>query len=90
MKRTFIILFGLTLLYVVGCSDDFVEVEPDGFNDSDFFNSQEEYESALIGAYDLLQSTFWNVLTGILKDVCNNFHRGCRWIYKCISHHKLF
>lgn len=68
MKRTLIILFGLTLLYVVGCSDDFVEVEPDGFNDSDFFNSQEEYESALIGAYDLLQSTFWNVLTGIVAN----------------------
>ena len=45
MKRTLIILFGLALLYVVGCSDDFVEVEPDGFNDTDFFNNQEEYES---------------------------------------------
>ncbi|MCA0154129.1 RagB/SusD family nutrient uptake outer membrane protein [Winogradskyella vincentii] len=66
MKRTLIILFGLTLFYVVGCSDDFVEVEPDGFNDTDFFNNQQEYESALIGAYDMLQSTFWNVLTGIV------------------------
>ena len=66
MKRTLIILFGLALLYVVGCSDDFVEVEPDGFNDTDFFNNQEEYESALVGAYDMLQSTFWNVLTGIV------------------------
>ena len=66
MKRTLIILFGLALFYVVGCSDDFVEVEPDGFNDTDFFNNQEEYESALVGAYDMLQSTFWNVLTGIV------------------------
>jgi len=66
MKRTLIILLGFTLFYVVGCSDDFAEVEPDGFNDSDFFNNEEEYKSALIGTYDLLQATFWNVLTGIV------------------------
>jgi starch-binding outer membrane protein, SusD/RagB family len=66
MKRTLIILLGFTLFYVVGCSDDFVEVKPDGFNDSDFFNNQEEYKNALVGTYDMLQSTFWNVLTGIV------------------------
>ncbi len=46
--------------------DDFVEVEPDGFNDSDFFNNQQDYENALIGTYDMLQATFWNVLTGVV------------------------
>ncbi|WP_296351472.1 RagB/SusD family nutrient uptake outer membrane protein [Winogradskyella sp.] len=66
MKKVLRIVLGLTLVYLVGCTDDFVEVEPDGSNDSDFFNNQAEYESALIGAYDLLQSTFWNVLTGIV------------------------
>lgn len=66
MKRAWIILLSFTLIYLVGCSDSFVEVEPDGYNDSDFFNSQEEYESALIGTYDMLQATFWNVLTGIV------------------------
>ena len=66
MKKAWIILLSLTLIYIVGCSDNFVEVEPDGSNDSDFFNSQEEYESALIGTYDMLQATFWNVLTGIV------------------------
>jgi len=77
MKRTLIILFGLALFYVVGCSDDFVEVEPDGFNDTDFFNNQEEYESALVGAYDMLQSTFWNVLTGIVASP----RRFSAWTY---------
>lgn len=66
MKRKLIILLSFVALYTIGCTDDFVEVEPDGFNDSDFFNNQEEYESALIGAYDMLQATFWNVLTGIV------------------------
>lgn len=66
MKRKLIILFSFIALYTISCTDDFVEVEPDGFNDSDFFNNQEEYESALIGAYDMLQATFWNVLTGIV------------------------
>ena len=69
MKRTLIILFGLALLYVVGCSDDFVEVEPDGFNDTDFFNNQEEYESALVGAYDMLQSTFWKISSLSVNDL---------------------
>ncbi|BAO75028.1 RagB/SusD family nutrient uptake outer membrane protein [Winogradskyella sp. PG-2] len=66
MRRILIILLGFIALYTIGCTDDFVEVEPDGFNDSDFFNNQEEYESALIGTYDMLQATFWNVLTGIV------------------------
>lgn len=66
MKRILKITFFVALLFNIGCSDDFVEVEPDGFNDSDFFNNQEDYESALIGAYDMLQATFWNVLTDIV------------------------
>lgn len=43
--------------------DDFVEVEPIGPVADNYFNTQEEYEKALIGAYDMLQSTFWSVLT---------------------------
>ncbi len=56
----------LMLIFAVSCSDDFVEVQPDGFNDADFFNNQQDYENALIGAYDMLQATFWNVLTDII------------------------
>lgn len=60
--KYFIILLSLTF---VTC-DDFVEVAPVGETDADFFNSAEEYESALIGAYDLLQATFWNVMTSVV------------------------
>jgi len=66
MKKIIILILAFTSLYFIGCSDDFVEVEPAGSNADDFFNSQAEYESALIGAYDLLQATFWNVLVDIV------------------------
>ncbi|WP_299549260.1 RagB/SusD family nutrient uptake outer membrane protein [Seonamhaeicola sp.] len=56
----------ILLLFIYPSCDDFVEVEPAGKTDEDFFNSPEEYEDALIGAYDLLQATFWNVLTSVV------------------------
>ena len=56
------------LILVIGfnyaCSDDFVDVKPTSDNSEDFFNTKEEYEEALIGAYDLLQSTYLNVMLG--------------------------
>jgi hypothetical protein len=59
-------LFGTVLagLFFFGCTDDFIQ--PDSFNEDseNFFNSQEDYELALIGAYDLLQSTYLNVIMG--------------------------
>ena len=55
-----ILMLGLTY----SCSDDFVDVKSTAANSEDFFNSQEDYESALIGAYDLLQSTYLNVMLG--------------------------
>ncbi|MFD0991863.1 RagB/SusD family nutrient uptake outer membrane protein [Tenacibaculum geojense] len=57
-----------TLLLVIGifyaCSDDFVNVTSENENSENFFNSEEDYESALLGAYDLLQSTYLNVMMG--------------------------
>jgi len=46
------------------CSDDFVDVEAPFENSDDFFNSEEDYQDALIGAYDLLQTTYINVMLG--------------------------
>ena len=47
------------------CSDDFVERTPVYSIDSEnFFNSEDDYYTALIGAYDLLQSTYLNVILG--------------------------
>ena len=54
------------LLFATSSCDDFVEVDPIPVTSDDFFNSQEEYEDALIGAYDLLQASFWNVLTSVV------------------------
>ena len=50
----------LTLLVAFPSCDDFVEVDPVGPDAAAFFKSAEEYDKALIGAYDLLQATFWN------------------------------
>jgi len=50
---------------VVSCSDEFVERPVQYSIDSEnYFNSKTDYDNALIGAYDLLHSTFINVLMG--------------------------
>ena len=49
----------------ISCSDDFVQTKPPYSIDSEnYFNSEEDYNDALIAAYDLLQSTYANVLLG--------------------------
>ena len=57
------ILF-ISAILAISCSDDFVEVDSFDENSENFFNSEEDYQSALIGAYDLLQSTYLNVMLG--------------------------
>jgi starch-binding outer membrane protein, SusD/RagB family len=50
---------------VVSCTDDFVERPVQYSIDSEnYFNSKSDYEQALIGSYDMLQSSFINVLMG--------------------------
>jgi len=65
MKKGLRILLGLLLITIISC-DSFVDVEPDGSNAENYFNTEEEYQKALIGAYDLLQATFWNTLTSLV------------------------
>ncbi|MEB8344760.1 RagB/SusD family nutrient uptake outer membrane protein [Flavobacteriaceae bacterium KMM 6898] len=48
----------------ISCSDSFVDVDSFDEDTESFFNSEEDYQSALIGAYDLLQSTYLNVMLG--------------------------
>ncbi|MEA1784522.1 RagB/SusD family nutrient uptake outer membrane protein [Arenibacter sp. GZD96] len=48
----------------VSCSDDFVDVDSFNEDSESFFNSEADYQDALIGAYDLLQSTYINVMLG--------------------------
>jgi hypothetical protein len=61
--KTYILLF-IALTIVTACSEDYVDVPSEDINSETFFNSQEDYERALIGAYDLLQSTYINVMLG--------------------------
>jgi starch-binding outer membrane protein, SusD/RagB family len=68
MKKYFyisIVTLLVTSLAVTSCSDDFVDREPAYSIDSEnYFNSKAEYDKALIAAYDLLQSSYVNVLLG--------------------------
>jgi len=58
----FTTVLGLT---TVSCSDDFVDREaPYTIGSENYFNSEAEYNQALIGAYDLLHASYVNVLLG--------------------------
>jgi len=60
-----IIILTVFLTITTACTDDFVDRDVKYSIDSEnYFNSKSEYESALIGAYDLLQTTFQTVLMG--------------------------
>ncbi|SFU30391.1 Starch-binding associating with outer membrane [Pustulibacterium marinum] len=57
------------------CGDDFVETDaPYGINSESYFSSQDDYYNALVGAYDVLQSTYVNVIMGEIAS--DNAHCG--------------
>jgi len=58
------ILLVVSVFGTISCSDDFVDVASQNESSENFFNSEVDYQSALIGAYDLLQSTYLNVMLG--------------------------
>src|SRR6187402_689240 len=66
MKKYNIILLIVFLVATsISCSDDFTKRTPEYSIDSEnYFNSEEDYNQALIGAYDLLQASYVNVLLG--------------------------
>ncbi|MGC9342033.1 MAG: RagB/SusD family nutrient uptake outer membrane protein, partial [Bacteroidales bacterium] len=52
-------------LMIFSCSDDFVKISPEYSIDSEnYFNSEDDYYNALVGAYDLLQTTYANAIVG--------------------------
>ncbi len=57
MKNLKIIYTVFTILIVLSCSDDFVEVDPQDASSETFFNSEQDYQDALVAAYDYLQTT---------------------------------
>ncbi|MFD2835518.1 RagB/SusD family nutrient uptake outer membrane protein [Gramella sp. AN32] len=58
------IIFSLIAFVAISCSDDFVNVVSENESSDNYFNSEEDYQQALIGAYDLLQATYLNVMIG--------------------------
>lgn len=75
MKKIKTLKYSLILLLVAFAScDDFVEVDAIGPVAEDFFNTEEEYEAALIGAYDMLQSTFNSLM--VLVPAADDFGAG--------------
>lgn len=51
------ILYAITFLLAFSCADNFVDVDSPELNSKDFFKTEEDFQDALIGAYDMLQST---------------------------------
>ena len=57
MKNLKIINILFVLLMVFSCSDTFVDVDSQDENSEDFFNSESDYQLALVAAYDYLQTS---------------------------------
>lgn len=59
------LLVAFTFAISSSCSDKFTDVEPSYAIDSEnYFNSEQDYKNALISAYDMLQSSYINVMLG--------------------------
>ncbi|KGO93714.1 RagB/SusD family nutrient uptake outer membrane protein [Flavobacterium subsaxonicum] len=65
-KKIIIAIAAFSILSLnLSCGDDFVDREqPYSIDGENYFNSAQDYENALIGVYDVLQSTYVNVLLG--------------------------
>jgi hypothetical protein len=61
-SRIFILSTAFAFVFV-SCNSFIDELEPIAQDSDDYFNSAEDYEKALIGAYDMLQTTYLNILT---------------------------
>ena len=55
--KTIKILISFAFIAMFSCADDFINVASQDENSEDFFNSEEDYQNALIAAYDYLQAT---------------------------------
>ena len=61
--KIYILLF-VAAIGFNACSEDYVDVTSEDANSENFFNTQADYENALIAAYDMLQSSYINVMLG--------------------------
>lgn len=59
------LLLLITISVTISCSKEFINEEaPYSIDSENYFNSESEYNKALIGAYDMLQSSYINVMLG--------------------------
>lgn len=65
-KKLFYLFSIYYLSFSISSCSEFVEVEPIGPVGDNYFTEPEHYDSALIGAYDMLQTSFWNVQTATI------------------------
>jgi tetratricopeptide (TPR) repeat protein len=62
---TAIVSIGIFSLTTISCTDEFVDRKPEYSIDTEnYFNSKSDYDNALVAAYDMLQSSYINVLMG--------------------------
>ncbi len=64
MGKLFKIIFLFILINLANACDDYVDIIPAAPNSENYFNNEQEYEDALIGVYDMLQTTMFNVMVG--------------------------
>lgn len=57
-------LFLFAFIAMFSCADDFIDVASQDENSEDFFNSESDYQEALVAAYDYLQATAKNFQLG--------------------------
>ena len=63
-KSIYFLLFILSIIPIAGC-EKFLNVDPPYAQDAEnFFQTKEDYDRALVGAYDLLQSSFLSLWIG--------------------------
>ena len=59
------LLVGILAFGTYSCSDNYLEeVERYSIDSESYFNSEDDYYNALVGAYDLLQASYLNVILG--------------------------
>ncbi len=62
MNKSYIILIFIFVL-TLSC-DEYVDILPEGENTENYFNTPSDYENAVIGAYDMLGTTYFSNIVG--------------------------
>lgn len=59
------VITAISCALLLSCTEDFAEIDPPfQVNSDSFFESEQDYRNAIVGAYDILQSTYVNVILG--------------------------